>query len=105
MRFVRERAPAFLERMADRQPNGSVAHRFWQRARGYDRNIWSPRYVWEPIDDIHTHPVGRNLCERPEDWGWSSAADYVGVRAGPFAVDFASHPKAPTNDYVEFWVA
>ena len=95
VRYVREHAPAFLGRMADRQPNGSIAYRFWQRARGYDRNLWSPRYVWETIDYIHANPVRRGLCERPEDWAWSSAADFAGTRAGPLAIDFASLPEDP----------
>lgn len=92
VRFVRENAPAFLERMSDRQPNGSVTHRFWQRARGYDRNLWEPRYVFNMIDYIHANPVRRNLCERPEDWRWSSAGDYAGTRQGPLSVDFQSLP-------------
>jgi putative transposase len=95
IRYVREHAPAFLDRMADRRPNGSIVHRFWQRARGYDRNIWSPRYVWEMIDYIHANPVRRSLRERPEDWAWSSAGDYLDGRIGPLAIDFASLPPDP----------
>jgi putative transposase len=97
VRFVHEKAPEFLDRMADRQPNGSIAHRFWQRARGYDRNIVSPRYVWETIDYIHANPVRRNLCERPEDWVWSSARDYARVGVGPLPIDFASLPEDPRS--------
>ena len=93
--FVRLNAPAFLDRMADRQPNGSVAYRFWQRARGYDRNLWKPRYVSEMIDYIHLNPVRRGLCQRPEDWAWSSAADYAKVRNGPLKIDFESLPEDP----------
>src|SRR5436190_2171777 len=37
--FVRREAPDFLGFMEDRQPNGKVHHRFWQRGGGYDRNV------------------------------------------------------------------
>ena len=95
VRFVREHATEFLPRMVDRQPNGVVTHRFWQRGRGYDRNLWEPRYVWEMIDYIHANPVRRGLCERPELWGWSAPDYYAGIQTGPLAVDFTSLPMDP----------
>jgi putative transposase len=95
IRFVRQQAPSFLARMADRRPNGSLCHRFWQRARGYDRNVWEPRYVFQLIDYIHANPVRRELCERPEDWAWSSAADYAGFQKRPLKIDFESLPSDP----------
>jgi putative transposase len=93
--FVRRHAPAFLERLADRQPNGKTAFRFWQRGRGYDRNLWEPRPIWEMIDYIHANPVRRGLCTRPEDWPWSSAADYLEGRQGFLIIDRASLPEDP----------
>jgi REP element-mobilizing transposase RayT len=32
--FVHREASAFLARMEDRQPNGTIHHRFWQRGGG-----------------------------------------------------------------------
>jgi len=93
--YVRRHAPTFIERMTDRQPNGKIARRFWQRGRGYDRNVWEPRYVWELVDYIHANPVRRGLCERPEDWPWSSASDYLGGPPGLLAIDRASLPEDP----------
>jgi putative transposase len=81
--FVRREAPAFLARMEDRQPSGDTHFRFWQRGGGYDRNIIEAATLHRLIDYIHANPVRRGLCERPEDWLWSSAADYAGLRAGP----------------------
>jgi putative transposase len=78
--FVRREAPGFLERMEDRQPSGRTCHRFWQRGGGYDRNLFEPRAIYQQIDYIHANPVRRGLCPRPEDWLWSSAADYAGIR-------------------------
>ena len=95
IRFVREHAPEFLSRMEEKKGDGSTVCRFWQKARGYDRNLWEPRYVYEMIDYIHANPVRRNLCDRPEDWRWSSAVDYAGIRSGPIAIDFGSLPIDP----------
>jgi putative transposase len=73
--FVRREAPDFLPRMEDRQPGGKTHYRFWQRGGGYDRNVVEPYTVFQQIEYIHNNPVRRGLCERAEDWYWSSAAD------------------------------
>ena len=93
--FVRRHAPDFLHRMTDRQPNGQVSLRFWQRGGGYDRNVWEPRYVWEMIDYIHANPVRRGLCGRPEDWPWSSARGSQGLDRGALTIDRESLPDDP----------
>jgi putative transposase len=47
------------------------ADHFWQK-RYYDFNVCNhPQFV-EKIRYIHCNPVKRGLCERPEDWPWSS---------------------------------
>jgi putative transposase len=55
---------------------------FWQK-RYYDRNIRSYSDFTEKLRYIHRNPVKRELCEKPEDWPWSSfrhyALDEVGV--------------------------
>jgi putative transposase len=94
-RFVREQAPAFIERMTDRQPSGKSSLRFWQRGGGYDRNLWSEKYVWEMIDYIHNNPVRRGLCEAPPAWPWSSAAHYEERTRGPLRLDLESLPDDP----------
>jgi putative transposase len=49
---------------------------FWQK-RYYDFNIRNhPQFV-EKIRYIHRNPVNRGLCERPEDWEWSSFRHYA----------------------------
>jgi putative transposase len=91
--FVRRHAPLFLAHMEDRQPNGNVHHRFWQRGGGFDRNVIEPAATHAQIEYFHGNPVRRRLCERPEDWLWSSAADYAGLRTGPLRIDFESVPR------------
>jgi putative transposase len=90
--FVRRHAPEFLPRMEDWQRNGIVHYRFWQRGGGYDRNVFEPATVFEQIEYIHNNPVRRGLCASPEDWYWSSAADYAGVRVGPLHLNRESLP-------------
>jgi hypothetical protein len=89
---VRRHAPAFLPQMEDRQPNGKVHCRFWQRGGGYDRKVFEPATVSEQIEYLHGNPVRRGLCRRPENWLWFSAADYAGIRVGPLRLDCESLP-------------
>jgi putative transposase len=91
--WIREHAPEFLNQLEDRQPNGLVHHRFWQRGGGFDRNVVEPATVHHEIEYIHRNPVKRGLCARPEEWYWSSAADYAGRTDGPLRIDRESVPS------------
>jgi putative transposase len=57
-----------------------IRRRFWQPGGGYDRNITSIEALRAMIDYIHANPVRRGLVARPEDWEWSSARWYRGLR-------------------------
>jgi putative transposase len=49
---------------------------FWQK-RYYDFNVRNyPQFV-EKLRYIHRNPVRAGLCERPEDWEWSSFQHYA----------------------------
>ena len=74
------------------QPNEVIHYRLWQRGGGYDRNVVEPATVYHQIDYIHNNPVRRGLCENSEDWPWSSAAQYAGLRSGPLTLDRESLP-------------
>jgi putative transposase len=54
---------------------GDSAH-LWQ-ARYYDFNIRNYDQHVEKLGYIHCNPVRRGLCERPEDWEWSSFRQYA----------------------------
>jgi putative transposase len=97
VRYVRACAPTFLDLMRDRQPDGTETFCFWQRGGGYDRNLWESRYIWSMIDYIHLNPVRRGLCERPEDWVWSSARAYSGrgLSSDSLEIEFSSLPEDP----------
>jgi putative transposase len=88
--FLRQHSPDFLSRLCDEQPSGKVDYRFWQRGGGHDRNITSPHVLQSEINYIHANPVRRGLCERPEQWPWSSAGRHLGYKKGPVPIDFAS---------------
>ncbi len=92
---VRKSAPAFLSQMEDRQPNGQVHYRFWQRGGGYDRNLTEPRTIWAEIDYIHANPVRRGLCQSPTEWPWSSAAECQCPGSGLIRLDHLSVPRTP----------
>jgi len=52
------------------------AEHFWQK-RYYDFNIRNyPQFV-EKLRYIHRNPVKAGLCERPEQWEWSSFRHYA----------------------------
>ncbi|MGH9500084.1 MAG: REP-associated tyrosine transposase [Terriglobales bacterium] len=59
-----------LKQGVARQLIGGAEH-FWQK-RYYDFNIRNHRQFAEKLRYIHGNPVKRGLCERPEDWEWSS---------------------------------
>jgi putative transposase len=92
---IRRSCPGFLARMADRQPNGTVAYRFWLRGGGYDRNVRDTRELYEKIRYVHLNPVRRELVARPEDWAWSSARTYCTGVQEPIALNLDSLPPPP----------
>ncbi len=59
-----------LKQGVSRRLIGNAEH-FWQK-RYYDFNVRSYRQFVEKLRYIHRNPVARGLCERPEDWEWSS---------------------------------
>ena len=52
------------------------AEAFWQK-RYYDFNVYTSGKFVEKLRYIHRNPVRRGLCERPEDWEWSSFIHYA----------------------------
>jgi len=55
--------------------HGEVEH-FWLK-RSYDFNVRDQRQFAEKLRYIYRNPVKRGLCERPEDWEWSSFLHYA----------------------------
>ena len=61
---------------SNRKALTSDGDRLWQ-TRYYDRNIFTSTEFMEKIRYIHRNPVKRGLCEKPEDWLWSSFRHYA----------------------------
>jgi len=87
LNYLRANGAPWIERLTDRQPNGRVAVRFWQRGGGYDRNITKESTLYEAIQYIHDNPVRRGLADCSTGWEWSSAAWYEGKRNVPLSMD------------------
>jgi REP element-mobilizing transposase RayT len=74
-----------LKQGVSRRLIGDAEH-FWQK-RYYDFNIRSyPQFV-EKLRYIHRNPVKRGLCDRPEDWQWSSFRHYAIGAAGRVEIE------------------
>lgn len=54
-------------------------YKIWQQGAGYDFNIYSRQKLIEKITYLHANPIRAGLAALPEDYPWSSAADYAGV--------------------------
>ncbi len=64
-----------LKQGISRRLIGEAEH-FWQK-RYYDFNVRNHPQFMEKLRYIHRNPVKRGLCERPEDWEWSSFLHYA----------------------------
>jgi putative transposase len=97
--YLKREAPGGLSQLQDRQPNGQVHYRFWQPGGGYDRNLVDAVAIHAMIDYIHANPVRKGLAAQPEEWFWSSAADYAGVRVGPLPIHRESLPTLGVSEH------
>jgi putative transposase len=84
--YLRETAPAWLGRIRV-QEGRRVRHRFWQPGGGYDRNVTDTSTLRLMIEYLHANPVRRGLVARAEDWEWSSARWYAGMRPVKIEMD------------------
>jgi putative transposase len=87
IKYLEEHAPGWLSRLSIVRVDGTIERRFWQVGGGYDRNVVEDSTLYSMIDYIHMNPVRRGLADRPEDWEWSSARWYAGIRPVPIEID------------------
>ena len=66
-----------VEQLTVQERPGKRCFRFWQEGPGFDRNIFSGEALSSAIDYIHLNPVKRQLCDRADQWKWSSARFYL----------------------------
>jgi putative transposase len=84
--YLKTASPQWLEKVAVRE-GSHLRHRFWQPGGGYDRNVTEVSTLRSMIDYIHANPVRRGLVDRPEDWEWSSARWFAGLRPAKIEMD------------------
>ena len=75
-----------LKQGVSRRLIGEEAAHFWQR-RYYDFNVRDYSQFMEKLRYIHRNPVTRGLCERPEQWEWSSCRHYATGCAGSVEIE------------------
>jgi len=76
-----------LKTYTSRQANailGRTGQPFWAE-ESYDRWIRAERDLQRIVQYIESNPVAVDLCERPEDWVWSSA--WTGQEACPTKIE------------------
>jgi len=69
------------------QEGTRVRRRFWQPGGGYDRNVVEVSTAHAMVEYIHANPVRRGLVALAEDWEWSSARWYAGLRPVRIEID------------------
>jgi putative transposase len=84
--YLRTTARPWLARVRVREGK-RTGHRFCQPGGGYDRNLTSSAVLRAMIEYLHANPVRRGLVAKPEDWEWSSARWYAGIRPVPMEMD------------------
>ncbi len=72
-----------LSTLTIRERPGKMAFRFWQEGPGHDSNLEVADQLGNPIAYVHSNPAIRKLCDRPEQWKWSSARQYLGLDVEP----------------------
>ena len=73
---------------------------FWQK-RYYDRNVRSYSDFIEKLRYVHRNPVKRGLCEKPEDWEWSSFRHYALGEVGLVEVESERTARKRTGGKLE----
>lgn len=62
-----------------KKTSNTTQHQFW-RHDNKPIELWSPSVIQQKIDYVHNNPVEEGIVYRPEDYKYSSAADYAGEK-------------------------
>jgi putative transposase len=83
------------------------ANHFWQK-RYYDFNIRDRQQFAEKLQYIHRNPVKRGLCQRIDEWEWSSCPHYATGSEGRVEIESewtAKRRNASTTIRLDFGVS
>jgi len=84
--YLRRYAPHFLEKLTVSHKSRTY-RRFWQAGPGQDHNLYEPEAIHKVAEYIHNNLVRRGLVSHPDDWLWSSSADWSGKPTVGLRVD------------------
>ena len=87
LKELRQFAPVTAKRLIYSVEDGKPKYRFWQKGKGFDRNLFSPQEILSAINYTHANPIRRRLCENELDYPWSSARFYAEAGEVVFDVD------------------
>lgn len=62
---------------AGRYNSNNNDYQFWQQ-HNQPIELYSDKFMKQKLDYIHMNPVEAGFVKRPEDWQYSSCADYYG---------------------------
>jgi len=68
----------YFQKEAAKSSN-TTNYQFW-RHDNKSIELWSNEVIQQKIDYIHNNPVEEGIVFRPEDYKYSSASDYAGVK-------------------------
>jgi len=55
-------------------------YRFWQEGN-HAIELFSEKFVWDKINYIHNNPVEAGFVNEPQEWVYSSATNYYGLKS------------------------
>ena len=67
-----------MEQAAKKKSNVSN-YQFWQH-HNKPIELWSNAVIGQKMDYMHSNPVVAGFVSKPEDWKYSSAGDYAGIK-------------------------
>lgn len=67
-----------MKRAAEKKSNVSN-YQFWQH-HNKPIELWSNAVIDQKMDYMHDNPVVSGFVSKPEDWKYSSAGDYAGIK-------------------------
>jgi len=69
----------------------NVKYKFWQTGN-HAIELYNPKFTWKKLTYIHNNPVTAGLVEKPVDWNYSSARNYLGMKGVIDDIICVSHP-------------
>jgi REP element-mobilizing transposase RayT len=67
-----------MKRAAEKKSNVSN-YQFWQH-HNKPIELWTNAVIDQKMDYMHSNPVVSGFVSKPEDWKYSSAGDYTGIK-------------------------